>query len=215
MEWSKLVSPGIVHHKNGGTSFEKSKVLVVNIVDIIFSGIVLHGQEMFFLCKFSLLFMPFFFIGMYGKRYIDRIVVLFEDKKVVNLCLALLGITLLVLCYFYTGVPHTCAVVTFTSKPFLYWLTGLIGIVSMFFVSVCFNKIQSNIIETLSMSTLFIMCSHYEIVLPCTKYISLHYSDIYSILFVVFYFCCQCAIAPVILKYIPILAGKKWICETK
>ena len=53
------------------------------------------------------------------------------------------------------------------------------------------------------------MCSHYEIIQYVTHYLSRYYNDISCVIFVVVYFAMQCACIPFVLKYMPILAGRK------
>ena len=155
--------------------------------------------------------MPFYFIGMYGKSTINKFTQYFENKILANTLLSILGITLLYMCFKYTNVPHTQAVVSFAKIFWLYWLTGFLGVASMFFLCISFNNRPCGIIQVISISTLFIMCSHFEILQQTTNYITSQYDDVCTIIFVILFFSLQCLCIPIVMKYFPILAGRKII----
>lgn len=157
----------------------------------------------------AFMFLPFFLLGMFGKKAVDAAVRKFEGRKAVNMALSSSGIALLLAIYCLSDIPHTNAVSNFTSKFYWYWISGAVGIATMFFLSICFNNVRSAFVETVSTATLFIMCSHYEVLKLVTKPLSANYGDTYGILFTVAYFAVQCACAPLVLKYIPMLAGRK------
>lgn len=161
-----------------------------------------------YLSNLTFLFSPFFFFGMYCKNYINLITKRIEGKITLNIILSLFCVTLLLLIYNHSTIIHTNAVIDFIPQFYLFWITGFIGIALIFFICQCFTY-QSRFVTMLSSATLFIMCSHYEIIHNITKSISTTYGDILSLLFVCLYFTIQCACIPLVLKYIPILAGRK------
>lgn len=194
----KCVSLLLKNHKNVSAS----------VLILVFAGLFFLNKRMPFFANLTFMYMPFFFAGMYGKSIVNKFVNLLTGRIWINIILALFGVGLLIICYNYTDIPHTFAVIAFTSRFYLYWITGFIGIFSMLFISLCFNQISSRIIELISISTLFIMCSHYEIISIATSYIVKEYGDIYSVIFTCAYFLCQCACIPIVMRWIPILAGR-------
>lgn len=125
-----------------------------------------------------------------------------------NSILTTIGIIGLLLIFTFTDIPHTIAVVSFTKDAGLYWLSGFLGIISMFFLCISFNNKPIGIIQAISVGTLFIMCSHYEILQRVTGIISHKFGDAVALTAVIFFFILQCLLIPLILKYIPILAGR-------
>lgn len=192
-----------------GLLLRNHKFLIATITTTFLFIIFLIDYQMPFFANLAFMFMPFYFIGMYNKHIINKIVLYFENRHFINIILFITGIILLYVFYKNTNIPHTAAVTSFTKHFFLYWVTGLLGIASMFFLCITFNKQPCGFIQAISISTLFIMCSHFEILQLITRYITSNHGDIYSILFVVVFFFLQCLCIPAILKYFPILAGRK------
>ena len=197
----KLVALMFKRHKNIGATITISILFVLFVID----------YRMPYYANLAFMFMPFYFIGMFGKPSINRLSHYFENKILANGLLFILGITLLYICFKYTNIPHTQAVVSFTNIFWLYWLTGFLGVSSIFFLCISFNNKPCGVIQAISMSTLFIMCSHFEILQPTTNYITNRYNDIYTVIFVILFFGIQCLCIPVVMKYFPILAGRKII----
>ena len=185
------------------------KFILATFSTTILLALFLLNKRMPFYANLAFMFIPFYFLGMYGKNIINKIAINFTNKAFINIFLLGIATALLLACYKFTDVPHTYSVTSFTDKFYHYWLTGLLGIISMFFLCICFNKNPCGVIQAISISTLFIMCSHFEIIYRATGYITNYYGDIYSILFVVLYFLLQCACIPIVLKYFPVLAGRK------
>lgn len=161
-----------------------------------------------YLANITFMFSPFFFFGMYCKNVINLIARSIEGKVLLNIIFSLLCLISLLLIYNHTTIVHTNAVIDFIPQFYLFWITGFVGLAFIFFVCQCFTY-SSKFVTMLSSATLFIMCSHYEIVHRVTKSISPTYGDISSLAFVFSYFTIQCACIPIVLKYIPILAGRK------
>ena len=183
----------------------KSAAITITILFILF----IIDYRMPYYANLAFMFMPFYFLGMYGKSTINKISQYFENKISVNILLFMVGVTMLYACFQYTNIPHTQAVVSFTKIVWLYWLTGFLGIVSMFFLCISFNNKPCGIVQAISISTLFIMCSHFEILRRTTGYITNKYGDIFTILFVILFFSMQCLCIPFVMRYFPILAGRK------
>ncbi|MBQ0156359.1 MAG: acyltransferase family protein [Bacteroidales bacterium] len=190
-------------------TLRNKKYYISTLLLIVLGALFFINVRMPFYINLTFMYMPFFFVGMYGKKQINCLVEKFGCKVFLNLCLVAVCIATLIYCFQYTGVTHTNAVVDFADTFYLYWLTGFVGIASMFFLCICFYKIQNSLVESISVSTLFIMCSHYEVIQLVTRYITPNYGDVYSIAFVMIYFAIQCALIPVVLKKAPILAGRK------
>ena len=183
----------------------KSAAITITILFILF----IIDYRMPYYANLAFMFMPFYFLGMYGKSTINKISQYFENKISVNILLFMVGVTMLYACFQYTNIPHTQAVVSFTKIVWLYGLTGFLGIVSMFFLCISFNNRPCGIVQAISISTLFIMCSHFEILRRTTGYITNKYGDIFTILFVILFFSMQCLCIPFVMRYFPILAGRK------
>lgn len=173
------------------------------------SAMFFINKRMPFYINLSFMYIPFFFVGMYGKKFINGLVDSFQNKTMANIGLFALGFFALLFCFIYMPIPHTHAVANFINGFYLYWLTGFIGVFTMFFLCVSFNRTPNAIVEVISTSTLFIMCSHYEVIQLVTRYISQYYSDFYAITFVIVYFAIQCACAPLVMRFCPVLAGRK------
>lgn len=178
---------------------------------IVFCFLHFYGERLPYFVHITFMFSPFFFLGMYGKSLINYVVNALNGRITLNLFLALLCLVLLFAIYKYSPIVHTHAVSKFIPQFYLFWFSGFIGILFMFFICQCFGKKLNNLITLISSATLFIMCSHYQIINPVTKSLSQSYGDIASIAFVCAYFAIQCACLPFVLKYTPILAGRKAI----
>jgi fucose 4-O-acetylase-like acetyltransferase len=194
------------------TLFYKNKQYILGaITTLLFILLHYYGNymRMPYLINLSFMFSPFFFAGMYGKQIINTL-----DTKLSRHCvflkiaLAVVSFVLLYILYIYSPIPHTIAVVSFISQFYLYWLSGFLGIIGMFFFCICFTN-QRHYIVIISNSTLFIMCSHYEIFRIITPIISNNYGDSITFCFVCVFFALQCLCSPLVLKYAPMLAGRK------
>jgi len=155
------------------------------------------------------MYLPFFFAGMYLKPAIGRLADKFRGRTAANISITLACLLLLIACFHIPAVPHTINAGKFKDVFYLYWVTGFIGIAGMFFFSLCFDSISSKAVMTISTGTLFIMCSHYEVLQIVTSYISANHGDALSLLFTVLYFALQCALVPLVLRWVPVLAGRK------
>lgn len=176
----------------------------------LFLILQLYGKTMPYLVNITFLFCPFFFAGMYGKSSIQYIIRYINGRRWLSMSLFAFSFVLLILFYKFTPIVHTNAVVSFIPQFYLYWISGFIGITSMLFLCQCFSTKPNMVVTLISTATLFIMCSHYEIIQRVTSFlIRLNYGDIPSVIFVCVYFVIQCAIIPYILKWFPILAGRK------
>lgn len=185
----------------------RNYLLAISSLSILFI-LFYFDHRMPYFANLAFLFMPFFFVGMYGKSYINLFVSQFEHKPLINCLLSIGGVFLLMIIFSKTKIPHTIAVVSFTNYYYLYWLSGFLGIFSMFFLCICFNKRGIGLIQAISVATLFIMCSHYEILQRTTGQLSNIFGDIVCIIVVILFFLLQCIFIPIVLKYVPILAGR-------
>ena len=189
--------------------FYKNKMYILGgMITALFFILQLYGKTLPYLINITFVFCPFFFAGMYGKNYINLIVRLNGGGRKSAL-LALFGFTLLFLLYKYTSIAHTHAVTDFIPQFYLFWISGFIGIGSMLFLCQCFNASHNKMVSLISSATLFIMCSHYEIFRYVTPYITHNYGDILTFIIVCVYFVLQCICIPIVLKHMPILAGRQ------
>ena len=189
--------------------FYKNKKYVVGVLlSLGFFSLQLYGRNLPYYINLTFMFSPFFFAGMYGKDLINKVADTLKGKTILKLFFSLVLFILLLLVYRYTPIAHTNAVVSFLPKFYLYWLSGFIGIFALFFICLCFKK-ESKVITTISISTLFVMCSHYELLMYITPIITQNYGDIVTFIFVFLFFALQCVLAPWVLKHFPILLGKK------
>lgn len=190
-------------------TLRNNKYIIATLIFLGLLALFILNKRTPYYANLTFMYMPFYFVGMYGKVGINKLVRIMDNRVVLNIGMSVIGIILLLFCFNYTDIPHTCAVVDYTDKFYLYWITGFLGSFSMLFLCLFFNDKPSGLIQAISVSTLFIMCSHYEIICRGTGYITDHYRDIYSIVFVILYFAVQCVCLPIVLRWLPVLAGRK------
>lgn len=190
--------------------FKNKKFVMAIFFSLFFFSLMLYGKKLPFLINITFLFYPFFFAGTYGKKVIDCIVSVAIHKLATNVIFALFMFFLLICLYNFSPIAHTHAVIDFIPQFYLFWISGFLGITLVFFLCLCLNAKRNQVVTMISSGTLFIMCSHYEFVHYVSKdYLSPLYGNIVSIVFVCLYFILQCVCVPVVLKYVPILAGRK------
>ena len=189
--------------------FKNKLYILGSLLLIAFGFLHFYGERLPYFAHITFMFCPFFFAGMYGKNIINNVVNAINGRIMLNLFLALFCLVLLFAIYKFTPIVHDHSVFKFLPQFYLFWISGFVGILFMFFICQCFGKKLNNLITLISSATLFIMCSHYQIINPVTKSLSQSYGDIASIAFVCAYFAIQCACIPFVLKYTSILAGRK------
>ena len=172
------------------------------------TGMFIYDHRMPYYANLAFMYLPFYIVGIYGKPYINKIVIKLKGKILINSVLSMGGVIGILMIYTFSDIPHTIAVVSFTKYAFLYWLSGFLGIISMFFLCICFNNKPIGIIQAISIGTLFIMCSHYEFLQRTTGNISDKFGDGVTFVAVILFFTLQCLIIPLVFKYLPILAGR-------
>lgn len=186
--------------------FFKKRYYVFSVLLLSFIFMLFMRQRVPFSLHLSFLYFPFYFVGVFFSKPIDRFVN--TDRKCWHIVVSIFAMFALLFMYHYSSIPHVYNVEGFRSQPILYWITGFLGIVSVLFVSLCFNSLSKNTITNISSATLFIMCSHYEVLKVVTTYTSYNYCDFLSLLISVIYFAVQCLCIPFVLKYLPLLAGR-------
>lgn len=188
--------------------YKNKKYVIGGLVSILLLGLHFCGNNLPYLINLTFMFLPFFFVGMYGKKILNVIYGILIGKTVWKVVLSLISFSLLLLVYRYMPVEHTNAVSRFAPHFYLFWISGFLGIFGVFFICLCFATLPKFII-VVSTSTLFIMCSHYELFRFLTPRISNGYGDLATFFFVCLFFMCQSYFSQFVLKYIPILAGRK------
>jgi len=167
------------------------------------------GVMLPFYVQLTFLFLPFYFAGLIGRDLIDKFICFLIEIHWVRLLLAVMSLGGILLFYKFSSVPHTNEVISFCPRFYLYWLTGFFGIIFLLCICLTLDNIRFSFITGISSATLFIMCSHYELLKIVGSYLTSFYNDWCSLAFSILYFVIQCIAIPVVLRYIPILAGRK------
>ena len=181
--------------------------LTILLIAISLWGGVNKDIRLPFIIELTFIFMPFFFFGMYGKKIIDYISKNLSNKLVCFLG-ALFSFILLIILYNFSPILHTHSIRDFISQFHMLWISGFLGIISLFMLCHCFGNVERKLVTLISSATLFIMCSHYEIFSFITPYLTVNYGDFVTHTFVFCFFILQCAFIPIIIKYFPLLAGR-------
>ena len=108
---------------------------------------------------------------------------------------------------------HSSSIAVLAENPILYWITGFNGFFALMFLSSLIAILLKNSnrwIVNISSGTLFIMCTHYELMRFLLSKIQPE-NDIVILVFCSLYFIVQVYLLPIVLRYCPILAGRKRI----
>lgn len=167
------------------------------------------GKKLPFFANLAFMYLPFFYLGMLGHNFINKLYERNGKRSVANVVFFVAGIVLLLMIFYFTPIPHTHRVVDFSPYIVLYWLSGIVGCFTLLFFSFSLDKFILKRITSISTATLFIMCSHYEIIQLATKWISHNYNNESALLFSIVFFGVQCMFVPLVLKHAPILAGRQ------
>lgn len=193
--------------------YKNKRYVLGAMMTLVLFALNLYGRHLPYLIDVSFLFLPFFFAGMYGKSLIHKLLLMIEDKKILTISLAAISLCLLVLFFQYSPIVHTHTIIDFSSQFYLFWISGFIGIFSLLWFAYIFCNSPNKSVVVISTGTMFVMCSHYEVVKPLTGYLSYNYGDLVALFFVLLYFFIQCLCVPFVLKWIPVLAGRKKCCH--
>lgn len=187
--------------------FHNKKYLLVTIICllVIISFITIKVP---FSVRLVFLFLPFYVFGKYCKEFIFRAANYFQSRLFINYGLLLLLFFVELIVFIYTPIPHVNYVKGFMHSIPLYMISGFIGSFIILLISLLFSK-NTHIITVVSNATLFIMCSHYEFL----QMVFTDYSfsnDWQRIAICVITYIVLVLASSGILKYIPILAGRKY-----
>lgn len=189
--------------------YKNKRYLLGALLTVLLFALHFWGQHLPYLMDITFMFLPFFFAGMYGKTLIQKLLSAFRSKPFLLLTATAFLLSILILFYLHSPIVHTHTIIDFCSQFYLFWISGFLGVFVLLLFSQLFLKASNKVVILISTGTLFIMCSHYEVIKPVTSFLSHNNGDLIVLLFVFIYFLIQCLCLPVILKWAPILAGKK------